>query len=328
MKTASPRRTRTMRAAVLAEPGRSTVERVERPEPGAGEALIRIEGCGVCASNLAPWEGAPWFRYPFPPGSPGHEGWGVVEAVGPGADAMLVGQRVSTLSDRAFAAHVTAPIAHLVVLPRALDGRPFPGEALGCAMNIFERSEIRAGDTVAIVGIGFLGALLVQLAKAEGARVIAVSRREHSRAVARRAGADEAVTFGEPPEVEGKVRELTNGEVCDRVIECTGKQRALDVVGKLARVRGRVVIAGFHQGGPRTVDMQLWNWRGLDVINAHERDPERYLAGIRAAVAAVEAGRMNPFPLLTHEFPLEELGAALAATAAREDGFVKALVRP
>ncbi|MBW3553869.1 MAG: zinc-binding dehydrogenase [Gemmatimonadetes bacterium] len=317
-----------MRAAVLAEPGRSKVERVERPEPRAGEALIRLEGCGVCASNLAPWEGAPWFHYPFPAGSPGHEGWGVVEAVGPGADGALVGQRVSTLSDRAFAAHVSAPADQLVVLPRALDGRPFPGEPLGCAMNIFERSEIRAGDTVAIVGIGFLGALLVQLAKAAGARVIAVSRREYSRSIAAESGADETVPFGEPWEVEGKVQELTDGALCDRVIECTGKQKALDVVGKLTRVRGRLVIAGFHQGGPRTVDMQLWNWRGLDVINAHERDPERYLEGIRAAVAAVQAGRMDPFPLLTHEFALEELGAALTATAAREEGFVKALVRP
>ena len=317
-----------MRAAVLAEPGRAKVERVERPEPGAGDALIRVEGCGVCASNLAPWEGAPWFEYPFPPGSPGHEGWGVVEEVGPGADGGLVGQRVSTLSDRAFAAYVTAPADQVVVLPPALDGRPFPGEPLGCAMNIFGRSEIRTGDTVAVVGIGFLGALLVQLVKAAGARVIAVSRRAYSRTIAAEAGADETVAFGEAGAVEGAIQELTAGELCDRVIECTGKQEALDVVGTLARVRGRLVIAGFHQGGPRTVDLQLWNWRGLDVINAHERDPQRYVEGVRAAIAAMEAGRMDPFPLLTHEYPLEGLGAALAATAAREDGFVKALVRP
>jgi len=61
----------------------------------------------------------------------------------------------------------------------ALDGLPFPGEPLGCAMNIFRRSGIRRGDTVAIIGIGFLGALLVQLAAGAGARVIAISRRMH-----------------------------------------------------------------------------------------------------------------------------------------------------
>jgi threonine dehydrogenase-like Zn-dependent dehydrogenase len=72
--------------------------------------------------------------------------------------------------------------------------------------------------------------------------------------------------------------------------------------------------------------MQLWNWRGLDVINAHERDPEVYMAGIRAAVAAVNSGRLDPRPLYTHVYPLERLGEALDATRDRPDGFLKALV--
>jgi threonine dehydrogenase-like Zn-dependent dehydrogenase len=73
--------------------------------------------------------------------------------------------------------------------------------------------------------------------------------------------------------------------------------------------------------------MQLWNWRGLDVINAHERDPEIYTAGIRAAVDAVAAGELNPVPLFSHSYPLERLGEALDATAERPDGFIKALIR-
>lgn len=318
----------TMRAAVLAAPERTELSQVERPEPGPGEVLVRLEGCGVCASNLAPWEGAPWFEYPFPPGAPGHEGWGVVEATGEGVDGALAGSRVATLSDRAFATYTTARVDQVVVLPTGLDGRPFPGEPLGCAMNIHERSGISAGQTVAVVGIGFLGALLVQLARADGARVIALSRRSFSRQVARECGADEVLPLDDADQVEAAVKEWTGGELCDRVIECTGKQEPLDVASRLVRVRGRLVIAGFHQGGPRTVDMQLWNWRGLDVINAHERDPERYLTGIRAAVRAVEEGRLDPFPLFTHEYPLEELGEALRAAARRDDGFMKATVRP
>jgi threonine dehydrogenase-like Zn-dependent dehydrogenase len=72
--------------------------------------------------------------------------------------------------------------------------------------------------------------------------------------------------------------------------------------------------------------MQLWNWRGLDVVNAHERDPAAYLAGIREAVAAVQDGRLDLRPLLTHQFPLERLGDALEAMRTRPDGFLKALV--
>ncbi len=72
--------------------------------------------------------------------------------------------------------------------------------------------------------------------------------------------------------------------------------------------------------------MQLWNWRGLDVINAHERDPAVYARGVREAVEAVASGRIDPSPLYTGAYPLEALGEALDATRDRPDGFVKALV--
>ena len=86
------------------------------------------------------------------------------------------------------------------------------------------------------------------------------------------------------------------------------------------------MIAGFHQDGPRQIDMFLWNWRGLDVVNAHERNPAIYVAGMRSAVEAVTDGLFDPAPLYTHCFPLERLGDALNAARDRPDGFVKALV--
>jgi threonine dehydrogenase-like Zn-dependent dehydrogenase len=73
--------------------------------------------------------------------------------------------------------------------------------------------------------------------------------------------------------------------------------------------------------------MQMWNWRGLDVINAHERDPAVYIEGIRLAVDAVASGRLDPTPLYTHTFALDQLDEALNATRDRPDGFLKALVR-
>ncbi len=72
--------------------------------------------------------------------------------------------------------------------------------------------------------------------------------------------------------------------------------------------------------------MQLWNWRGLDVINAHERDPAVYLNGIREAIALVAAGQLDPNPLYTHALPLDRLNDALELAATRPAGFVKSLV--
>jgi threonine dehydrogenase-like Zn-dependent dehydrogenase len=116
------------------------------------------------------------------------------------------------------------------------------------------------------------------------------------------------------------------GELCDVVIEATGFQAPLQLAAQLTRVRGRLVIAGYHQDGQRQVDMQLWNWRGLDVINAHERDRDAYVRGIHDAIEAVVDGRLDPAPLYTHRFPLDRLDAALDAAAVRPQGFLKALV--
>ena len=316
------------RAAVLEAPGRFVLRKVEVPPPRAGEVLLRIEGCGVCASNLAPWAGAPWFEYPWAPGAPGHEAWGRVEAVGPDVHALVPGDRVASLATEAYAERVVTKAGECVPLPRELDDLPFPGEPLGCAMNIFERSGIGPGDTVAVVGVGFLGALLTQLATAAGARVLAMSRRRYARECGRSGGATRTFDLTAPDETLSAVEEETGGALCDVVVEATGKQEPLGLAARLTRIRGRLVIAGYHQDGPRQVDMQLWNWRGLDVINAHERDPARYLRGVRNAVQAALQGRIDVAPLLTHRYPLGQLGAALDATRDRPDAFLKAWVHP
>lgn len=316
-----------MRAALLTAPGASTVTQVDLGPLDAGSVRIELEGCGVCGSNLPVWQGRPWFEYPLPPGAPGHEGWGHVAALGDGIDERCrVGDRVAFLSDRAFADSVDVPATDLVVLPRELDGHPFPGEAIGCGVNVAARSGFRAGQTVAVVGIGFLGAVVTALAVDAGAEVIAVSRRPFSLDIARAMGAKEVVQMREEWEVVREVGDLTGGAGCDVVVEAVGAQEPLDIAAKLTKERGRLVIAGFHQDGRRTVDLQLWNWRGLDVVNAHERDPRVALDGIRRAADLIGGGRLDLAPLYTHSFPLERLGDGMNAMASRPDGFLKALI--
>jgi threonine dehydrogenase-like Zn-dependent dehydrogenase len=320
--------TTAMRAAVLTGPGQFRVDMVARPEPGPGQVRVRLEGCGVCASNLTPWAGPEWMRFPTEPGGLGHEGWGVVDAVGDGVEGLTIGDRVAALSYKAYAEYDIADAGAVVRLPENLVGQPFPGEPLGCAMNILRRSDIQPGQTVAIVGIGFLGAILTRLATDAGARVIAVSRRAYSLDVARAFGAAEVIPMEDHHGIIGQVRELTGGVFCDRVIEAVGKQWPLDLSAELTRERGKLIVAGYHQDGPRQVNLWLWNWRGLDVINAHERDPKLYVQGMREAMEAVASGRLDPSPLYTHIYPLDRLGEALDATRDRPDGFLKALVTP
>lgn len=318
----------TMRAAVVTAPGEVGIDTVPLPEPGKGQVRIRLEGSGVCASNLTPWAGPEWMTFPTEPGALGHEGWGLVDAIGEAVDGLRVGDRVIALSGHAYAEYDVADAAAVVRLPDDFDAQPFPGEPFGCAMNIFRRSDIQAGQTVAIVGIGFLGSILVRLATHAGARVIAISRREESLDLARSMGGVETIPMNDHWHILGQVRELTDGRMCDRVIEAVGKQWPLDLAAELTGEGGRLVVAGYHQDGPRQVNMQLWNWRGFDVINAHERDQAVAVQGMRDAVEAVQTGIIDPSRHITHRYRLDQLGEALNATRDRPGGFVKAVVVP
>jgi len=277
-----------MRAAVIGQPRTARLERAEVPEPAPGEVLVRIEGCGVCASDLPLWEGRSWFSYPLEPGAPGHEPWGVVEASGGGVDNPLPGERVTLLCERGFAEYAVAPAAHCV---RTGEGA-FPGEPVACAVNIVRRAAARPGEVVAIVGVGFLGTLVRLILERNGVETVPVRRTSA---------------------VDGPF-------VC--VIECAGTQQALDRASSLVGERGRLVIAGYHQDGRRTVDLQSWNWRGIDVVNAHERDPLAYVDAMHEAVAL----GLDVEPLLTHRFPLERLDDAFEAARTRGRGFLKAWV--
>lgn len=316
-----------MRAAVLAAPGRFELTTVRHGPVPEGRSRVRVEGCGVCGSNLPVFEGRPWFTYPLAAGLPGHESWGVVEEPAGGeAEGLRPGSRVAILCDGAFSERLDVEPWRLVPLPPALDGKPFPGEALGAAFNVAARSRLDGATTVCVVGVGFIGALLVAIAAHAGARVIAVSRRPFSREVAAAMGADAVVDGADPDAACAAVGDLTDGELCDVVIEAAGAQGALDLAGRLTRVRGTLVVAGFHQDGPRRVDLQLWNWRGIDVVNAHERDDLVVLGGMRRAVEACADGWLDPTPLYTHRLPLARVGEGMRLLGERPAGFVKALV--
>jgi threonine dehydrogenase-like Zn-dependent dehydrogenase len=125
-----------------------------------------------------------------------------------------------------------------------------------------------------------------------------------------------------------EVAQLSEGRLCDVVVEAAGVQATLDLAGALTRERGRLVVAGFHQDGARRVDMQLWNWRGIDVINAHERDPAVYIDGIKRAATAIAAGELDPSPLYSHRFALEDVGDAFAAMSDPSGTAIKAVVCP
>lgn len=314
-----------MLAAVLVRPGRFELKELKVPEPASDEVRMKVEHCGICSSNLAPWRGAPWFTYPFPPGAPGHESVGVVEQLGANVSGLEVGAHVSMLGNSGFAEYQIAKANCVVPISNA-HKVPFLGEPLGCAINVFRRAQIRKHDWVAIVGTGFLGTILLQLCTDAGAKVIAISRRRSALQLAEKMGAHLTLSLENQAQLLDAVQNASGQKLCQVVIEAGGAQKTLDIASALTGTRGRLVIAGYHQDGPRSVNMQEWNWRGIDVINAHERDEAVYIEGIRAAAEAVAAAKIRLEELLSHFFPLEQIEKGFQTLEQRPEGFIKGVV--
>jgi threonine dehydrogenase-like Zn-dependent dehydrogenase len=307
-----------VRALSLRGPRQAELIEGDAPVPGPGEVLVRIRACGVCGSDLNAWRGVAGIEYPLPPGAPGHETWGEVMALGDRVHSLAPGDNVTGLMWNGFAEFGTARAEDLLLVPTALAKQTMLGEPLACAMNVVRRSAMDPGERFAIVGFGYLAALIVQLLP--DSEWIAISRRRDSRELALRLGAQAAYDLGEVP-----------SDAWDSfpvVIEAAGVQQTLDFATWLTAHGGRLVIAGYHADGPRTVNMQSWNWKGIDVINAHERRSAVYVDALRSAFGLVAARSVDFATLHTHTFPLARVTDAFAMAEARPTGFVKALVCP
>jgi threonine dehydrogenase-like Zn-dependent dehydrogenase len=293
------------------------VDAVE-PRPGADEALVSIEACGVCGSDLNAWRGVPGVDFPLPAGAPGHEICGSVVALGSDVAGLHVGERVTGLMWNGFAELGTTAAENLVTVPPEFGLEPLLGEPLACAMNVVRRAAVTTGDRVAIVGFGYLAALVAHLLPRDVGEWIAISRRADSLALARKSGASAAYDFNSVPNVAWDSFPV--------VVEAAGVQPALDVATWLTAYGGRLVIAGYHADGPRTVNMQSWNWKGIDVINAHARQPAVYLDALRTSFDVLRARPLPP--LISHAWTLDRAAEAFVAAETRPPGYVKGILRP
>jgi threonine dehydrogenase-like Zn-dependent dehydrogenase len=91
---------------------------------------------------------------------------------------------------------------------------------------------------------------------------------------------------------------------------------------------GRITVIGYHQGGPRAIDMALWNWKGIDVVNGHERHQHIYFRGMVGGITLLEEGKLNMAALVTHEYPLARIDDAFHEAVSKPSGFIKAVVKP
>jgi threonine dehydrogenase-like Zn-dependent dehydrogenase len=312
-----------MQAAILEAPGRFSVGDRPVPEPGPGEVRVKTAVCGMCTSELDMFEGVnPQLTYPR---FLGHEPAGVVDAVGPGVEGLRSGDRVVLYAEgTGYAEYVVVPQAWVVKLKPGVPFEHALGEPIACSVNGVRKASPEIGDSVAIVGCGFMGLIMLQVFKAVGCGpLIAVDRRESMLELARQLGATH--TFG-PDEAEREVKRLTDQRGVDIGVEGAGIQATLDLTTKLVRMEGKLEVFGFHQGAPREVEWGYWNWMAFQVINGHTRSQHVYVEGIRIGMGLIERGQLDMAPLVTHRFSLTDINRGFETASAKEEGFVKGVI--
>ena len=315
----------TMRAAILQAPRRFEVVERPIPEPGTGEIRVRAEVCGMCTGELDQFEGrAKNLDYPR---FIGHEVSGVVDAVGPRVDRVQVGDRVTVYSEgKGYAEYTVVPASWAVKLAPSTPFELALGEPIACSVNGVRKADPQMGDSVALVGCGFMGLIMLQVFKARGAgMVVAVDRRDSMLDLARSMGADYTMNAA-TTDVEQEVKRLTDGRGVDIGVEAAGIQATLDLASSLVRMEGKLEVFGFHLGERRTVDWAYWNWMAFQIVNGHSRSPEIYVEGIRIGVHLMETGRLDMSRLVTHRYPLEDINRGFEMAVGKEEGFVKGVV--
>jgi len=291
------------------------------PSPGDGELLVRVEAAGLNFIDVYHRTGL----YPNPlPLTPGLEGAGVVTGVGPGVSGFREGDRVAwTRVLRSYAESVLVPAEQAVAIPKAIDTKTAAAVMLqGLTAHYLCNSTyaLKPGDTCLVhAAAGGVGLLLVQMAKAKGARVFGTVSTDEKAALAREAGADEVILYTREDFLEA-VQNHTDGRGVDVVYDAVGQATAEKSLDSLA-ARGMMVFYGQASGPVPPIDPLTLSQKGSLFLTRpvlFHYIPDRPSLEARSAdvLGAVASGRLKV--RIGQTFPLAEAAEAHRALEGRK----------
>ncbi len=345
-----------MLAAVLEDLNQLTLKELPTPEIDADSALLRVESVSVCGSDIRIFRhGNPRV---VPPAIIGHETSGVVVKVGENVTRVKEGDRVAIGADvpcgqcwwcrngygnncainYAVGYQIPGAFAQYMKLPRLLleEGPVTPfsdkisfdtaslAEPLGCAINGLEIVNMSIGRTVAIMGLGPIGCMMIDLARVMGAvKVIAIQRSRKRLEIAKAYNADVYICT-EDEDVVQRCREETGGEGPNIVVTTSGSVEAHEQAIEMVSHRGYVNLFGGLPKGtrPMSVLSNTIHYKECFVTGSHGCVPRHH----EIAVRLLENGSVRTEPIITHHFPLSRIHEAFAAMESRQG--MKIVVHP
>jgi len=307
---------------VLRAPSDLVEDEVARPQPAAGQVVVRITHSGVCGTDYKIFNGSIPVPYPL---IPGHEMAGELADTGERViidpetydgtcfycskgltnlcpNGTLIGRDVNG----GFAEYLQVPATQVHRLPDSIDDQTAPMiQVLTTCLHAQRQVEIFPGDMVVVLGLGVTGQLHVQLAKARGAWVIGITRSAEKRAMAEKLGADLTIAGGD--DAIAKVRDATEGRGADLTIETTGVMKQLADSIHMTRFGGKVLLFGIYTVKEGALPFYDIYFKEISLISARVAKPEDYTA----CIDLVERGQVRLGPLVSDVMPLGELKAAI-----------------
>ncbi len=341
-----------MRAAKLYAPGDVRLVEVEKPSPGYGEVLVRVEEVGVCASDVH------WFRdgrigetVLTEPLILGHEFGGVIAEVGPEVDDLNPGDRVAVEpaipcsecdmcmagdinlcrnirfcgtppTDGAFREFIAWPARLVAPVPDSMTMSEVAMlEPLAIGVYAAEIAGSLAGKTVGVVGAGAIGLSILQAARAASCGETYVTDLIPERLeLARRLGAEHAFDASNPAVAED-VKAATGGRGLDVVFEAAGENDALCQAVDVVRPGGLMLVGGIPRDDHMSLPASISRRKGLTI-----KTIRRSKNTLHRSIELIRQGKVDVASFVTHTFPLERVVEALETARDRRDGVLRAVV--
>jgi L-iditol 2-dehydrogenase len=312
-----------MKISHLIGPSTSEVVDAPDPAPAPGQVLVEVLACGVCTSDLGAWQG---HDPATPPRLLGHETVGRVVETAPNAGRWKPGDVVTGPGGDGFATLAVLDADAILPVPAGIDPAYALGEPVACLEEALSRTGIRAGHRVAVVGLGFMGLGLVQLARRHApGLLIGVDPDPARRNRALTLGADLVFAPDELPEEYRTGTTPATEARCDLVLEATGVTSGLKTAGTLVRPFGTLCVVGYHHTGDAMLDMDLW-YKAVTVVNGFCPDRRRMMKAMRDSLDLIERRTFSYEPLLTHRFTLDQADDAFRTMRAAGPDFVKGVI--
>ena len=323
------------RAGVIAGVNKIEFYQLVRTKPQHNQVLIRVTHCAICTLEQRIYSGT-IHRYPF---AGGHEVSGIVEEVGPDVQYIKPGEKVvvrflntcgecyycrsghENLCETAFKAsthpnlngpgglseYIAVDAMNVYKLPQEVDlAQAALAEPLACCIHSVRKADIRLGEDVAVIGIGIMGALHIQLAKMKGARIIACEMDPDRLEMARRLGADVLINSSEE-NAKDRILNVTEGRGAD-VVFCTAAQpsvaeESVQIAGKVGRV---VLYSSFHPDEPISLNVNRIHSTEIEITGSINPNISDFLTASRL----MARGLIDVSKLITEIVPFEEMDSA------------------